>query len=238
MAIADCELIAGSNNQNYGESEALTVVHSGRRPVLLNYTLTSLLGSTKHSGRLADVKPLVKIGKGHFGSSPFLYLFVRRAAHRAKIGWMWNAVLKFFRLPLELKRFVLLSVLILPMTYAGLKLFGFKRLLRRIQNVGPLAGHVPARCPEDIHTYTHLFSAVARRLPLPLKCLGRSVALCWLLRLRGMDATVHIGVRKEHNGLGAHAWVQIGDFVINDAENAGERYTRVIPTYSGMDRVG
>ena len=76
---------------------------------------------------------------------------------------------------------------------------------------------------------------MAQRWPLPLKCLGRSVALCWLLRQQGIDATVHVGVRKENDGLDAHAWVQFGDFVINDTENVTERYTRVLPSYSRID---
>jgi len=150
---------------------------------------------------------------------------------------MWNISRKFLRLPWELKRFVLQSVLILPVTYAGLGLFGFKGLLAGIQYLAPVGGRVPDRCPEEIGTYVHLFSAVVRRCPLPLQCLGRSVALCWLLRLQGIDAKVHIGVRKEHDCLDGHAWVQSGDLVINDTDDVGEHYTRVIPTYSGIDSI-
>lgn len=64
-----------------------------------------------------------------------------------------------------------------------------------------------------------------------MKCLGRSVALCWLLRGLGVDATVHIGVRKGEQGLDAHAWVQRGDFVITDAEDVAERYIRIVPEF-------
>jgi Transglutaminase-like superfamily len=123
------------------------------------------------------------------------------------------------------------------MTYAGLRVFGFKRLLAGVQLLAPVGEPVPERCPEKIRIYVHLFSAVARRCPLPLRCLGRSVALCWLLRLRGIDAKVHIGVCKNHNSLHGHAWVQCGDLVINDTEDVGEHYTRVFPTYSGIDTV-
>ena len=123
------------------------------------------------------------------------------------------------------------------MTYAGLEVFGFKRLLSGIHHHAPVGGRVPDHRPEEIRTCTHLFSAVARRFPLPLKCLGRSVALCWLLRLQGVNATVHIGVRKENNGLDGHAWVQFGDLVINDTEDVGEHYTRVIPTYAEIDSI-
>jgi len=149
---------------------------------------------------------------------------------------MWNACHKFFKLPAESKGFVLRTILILPMTYAGLELFGLNRLLARIQRLAPNAGQMPQPSLQEIQAYTHLFSAVARRCPLPLQCLGRSVALCWLLRQQGIDAKVHIGVRKENNALDAHAWVQVGDFVINDTENVADRYTRIVPGYSGIHR--
>jgi hypothetical protein len=149
---------------------------------------------------------------------------------------MWNACHKFFRLPWESKRFVLRTILILPIAYSGLKLFGLNRLLSRIQRLTPDARELPEPSLPEVQTYTRLFSAVVRRCPLPLQCLGRSVALCWLLLQQGIDARVHIGVRKEDNALDAHAWVQSGDFVINDTENVADRYTRIVPDYSGIHR--
>ena len=32
----------------------------------------------------------------------------------------------------------------------------------------------------------------------------------------GLGATLHIGVRRGPNGIEAHAWVQVGDHVVND----------------------
>lgn len=148
---------------------------------------------------------------------------------------MWNACHKFFRLPAESRRFVLRTILILPLAYSGLQLFGLNRLLPRIQRLSPDARELPEPSLQEVQTYTRLFSAVARHCPLPLQCLGRSLALCWLLRLQGIDATVHVGVRKENSALDAHAWVQSGNFVINDTENVAERYTRVLPIYSRTD---
>ncbi len=156
------------------------------------------------------------------------------ATRRAKISGMWNVFQKFFRLPSDSKLFVLRSVWSLAITYAALELFGFKRLLDHIRRIA-LGTRADSHSPDKVRTWTLLFSAVARRMPLPLKCLGRSVALCWILRLRGVDARVHIGVRKEHDELNAHAWVQFGDCVINDAEDVSNRYTRVMPNYSGID---
>lgn len=148
---------------------------------------------------------------------------------------MWTVLHKFFRLSNDLKWFVLRSVWTLAISYAGLELFGFKRLLRHIERISP-TGRGTAVSPDGLRVRVILFSAVARRMPLPLKCLGRSLALCWILRLRGVDATVHIGVRKEHDELDAHAWVQFGDCVINDEEDVADRYTRVMTSYSGIER--
>jgi hypothetical protein len=140
---------------------------------------------------------------------------------------MFQPCRQFLRLSSEQKWLVVQAVVILPVTYAWLELFGFQNLLTLIQRFTPVPGRV--RPPEEIHADMTLFSAIARRCPLPMKCLGRSVALCWLLRLRRVDATVHIGVRKNQHELDAHAWVQCGDFVINEAEDITERYARIVP---------
>lgn len=148
---------------------------------------------------------------------------------------MLRASRQFLRLPSEHKWVVLRALIILPTTYAALKLFGLQPLLSFIRRFAKVDGSVRDCPPAQLRTYTHLFTAVARSCPFPMKCLGRSVALCWLLRVLGVDATVHIGVRKDEQGLDAHAWVQRGDFVINDAEDVAERYIRIVPEYPGVD---
>ena len=153
---------------------------------------------------------------------------------------MLNTWVKFWRLPADSKRVVVRSALILPATFLGLKIYGFRRLMSRIQQSGPLPAGVSEERMPEVRACVNLFSAVARRYPLPMKCLGRSVALCWFLRQRGIDAAVHVGVRKEQkqqNFLDAHAWVQAGDFVINDTPDVSERYARVLPTYSKVESI-
>lgn len=127
--------------------------------------------------------------------------------------------------------------MILPSTYAALELFGLQPLLTFIRRSPKVEGSPRECAPAQLRTYTRLFMAVARRCPFPMKCLGRSVALCWLLRGLGVDATVHIGVRKDKQDLDAHAWVQRGDFVINDADDVAERYIRIVPEYPRVNTV-
>jgi hypothetical protein len=111
-----------------------------------------------------------------------------------------------------------------------LELLGLKRFLKLMESLTVVACESHEYSEEEVRRDTQLFSAVARRFPLPLKCLGRSLALCWLLRWRGVDAALHIGVRKNDQSLDAHAWVQVGELVINDSEDITERYTRLSPT--------
>lgn len=151
---------------------------------------------------------------------------------RAMMIGMWKPYLNFFRLPWRSKRLALQCALILPFTYAGLKLLGFKTFLKVIEHLTSVAPKSSEYSEEQARRDTQLFSAVTRRIPLPLKCLGRSLALCWLLRWHGADAEIHIGVRKSNQGLDAHAWVQIGDLVINDSEDVTERYTGLSLSYS------
>ncbi|HET7890037.1 MAG TPA: lasso peptide biosynthesis B2 protein [Candidatus Sulfotelmatobacter sp.] len=166
-------------------------------------------------------------------SSPSLRLFsVRSAAPRAKISWMSQPFRQVLRLSSDQKWLLLRAVFILPMTYAGLELLGFQRLLSCIQHFTRV--DQKRRVLEELSSYPQILSALARRCPLPMKCLGRSVALYWLLRLEGIDATVHIGVRKDQHDIDAHAWVQCGDRIINDSEDVADRYVRIVPSFPAI----
>lgn len=48
-------------------------------------------------------------------------------------------------------------------------------------------------------------------------CLSRSLALAWLLRRRGVDASVCIGARQDLGRFEAHAWVEVAGVAINHA---------------------
>jgi hypothetical protein len=64
-------------------------------------------------------------------------------------------------------------------------------------------------------------------------CLSRSATLWWLLRRRGIDVDLRIGVRKDDDRLDAHAWIEWNDVVIDDRPAAVRQYAafaeRVVP---------
>jgi hypothetical protein len=74
---------------------------------------------------------------------------------------------------------------------------------------------------------------IAPRLPLTVTCLAQALAGAWLLRRRGVGATVHLGLaRDEHEGgLAAHAWLSCGDLDLTGAE-AKAGYVSVAPLSS------
>lgn len=75
----------------------------------------------------------------------------------------------------------------------------------------------------------------AAREPAPeVTCLARSLTTRLLLRRRGIDGLLRIGVAPADedtrndaangNGLSFHAWVEVGDVPVNDAPDVAERF--------------
>lgn len=59
----------------------------------------------------------------------------------------------------------------------------------------------------DIERTAHLVDATAAFYPLNPTCLKKSLILLRILGRRGVRAELCLGVRKEQEQLGAHAWV-------------------------------
>ncbi len=75
--------------------------------------------------------------------------------------------------------------------------------------------------------------AAAIRTPWKSVCLPQAVTAQWMLRRRGIPATLYLGVKKtlpKGEALAAHAWVRCGDLVVTGA--AGHRSYTVISTFS------
>jgi len=54
-------------------------------------------------------------------------------------------------------------------------------------------------------------SAGARRAPWRAMCFEKGLAAQWMLRRRGVAATLHYGIAKRPDGLAAHVWVLAGE---------------------------
>jgi transglutaminase superfamily protein len=101
-----------------------------------------------------------------------------------------------------------------------LRVAGFERFLRVVKGC-PVVGARGA----DIAGSRRISAAVDRAATHYFKrawCLQRSATNVCLLRLRGIEARLVIGARKLP--FGAHAWVEVGNEVINNHPIVRERY--------------
>jgi Transglutaminase-like superfamily len=60
------------------------------------------------------------------------------------------------------------------------------------------------------------------------RCLGRSLLLFWLLRVRGEPAELLIGINKEVAALHSHAWIELRERVIGDHPQFIRRFTLLL----------
>jgi hypothetical protein len=67
---------------------------------------------------------------------------------------------------------------------------------------------------------------VSRRLIWHASCLEQSLVLWWQLRRSGIAAEMRIGVRKQAGRFEAHAWVELGNVILNDF---GEAHVHFAP---------
>ena len=98
----------------------------------------------------------------------------------------------------------------LPIFWLGLRLLGLQRFHARLQRR-------PVGCSKqmnlaELRVMGELVNIAAHHSLGPRTCLTRSLLLGWLLRRRGMDSQLRIGVRLTKGMLDAHAWVECNGY--------------------------
>lgn len=153
-----------------------------------------------------------------------------------------NSLRRFLRLHRFERLAFLQALVLLPLSVLALRWCSVQRwqsfLLRLPGGAEPREGD-PAVAQQRARATARMVLAATRRLPLSLSCLHRSVTLWWLLRRQGLEAALRIGTRLQNSSLEAHAWVEWGGHVLNDAEDAPQRFApfdRAIPQREGGSR--
>jgi len=143
---------------------------------------------------------------------------------------MSGKLAKFLALSTEEKRVFLSAVLLLPLIWLVLRLFGLAHLQAWIDRV-PFAARMQLSVAE-LSDIGALVNSAARYTPSPVTCLTRSLLLRWLLRRRGIASVLRIGVQLVEGRLDAHAWVEYQGVPINDAPDVGQRFAAFNETLS------
>ena len=102
-------------------------------------------------------------------------------------------------------------VVALPLIHASLRLAGYVRTRRWIERCSrtPSSVEVTREILDSARSTTRLAAIAGRRGALKSTCLRQSLLVYWLLRRRGLDPELKLGVRKQGDAIDAHAWVEL-----------------------------
>ena len=110
----------------------------------------------------------------------------------------------------------------LVLTRAALRYLGVRRWQTTLARFSPPPRATP--CPSD-DPYASLAARcvgrAARRVAPGDTCLSQAVVLWWLLRLRGLDSELRLGVCKTADQLRAHAWIDYRGVALGLRSEAG-----------------
>jgi len=129
------------------------------------------------------------------------------------------------------QRLLLALIIGLPGVAAAVRLFGLKRVQKAMLSLAPGGSGAAGDDADEARALGRLVDAAARRGPGRPTCLPKSLTLWWLLRRRGIDSTLRIGVRTANGRLEAHAWVEYAGQVVNDTDDVAQRFA----PFEGMD---
>jgi hypothetical protein len=114
-------------------------------------------------------------------------------------------------------------------TRIGLRLIGFRGWQAAIVRLTRAGTHrtdpADSVIVDSARAIARMALSAARHLPFRPNCLEQSLTLWWMLRKRGIAAELLAGARKEAGSFEAHAWVECGAAVLNDASGEHLHFT-------------
>jgi len=108
----------------------------------------------------------------------------------------------------------------------ALRLLPFSLLQRGAISAVDAGDRPPGAAAAEVRRLDRLVRIAARRHLYPMTCLRRSLVLQWLLRRAGIPAELKLGVRREGDGIAAHAWIEYLGQPVGEPEGI-EQYARL-----------
>ena len=112
------------------------------------------------------------------------------------------------------RRLFVATAVLLAACAAALRVAGFARIRRWLTQ---LSRHRRVALDVAPSRLANLVNAASTRLPVPCSCLTRSLVLDAMLRQRGVESDLRIGVRLVEGPLEAHAWIEVDGQPLNDS---------------------
>ena len=120
------------------------------------------------------------------------------------------------------QRMLLIAAACTPIFWLGLRLLGLPRFQAWLERARKPA--CPAITLPKIQALGELVNIAARHTLGSRTCLTRSLLLGWLLRRRGVQSQLRIGVRVTQGALDAHAWVECEGVPVNDSLDVSAQF--------------
>jgi hypothetical protein len=121
------------------------------------------------------------------------------------------------------RRLLARALVILPVVRVLLGLTSYRRSKQALGHLVPVA----PTPPDPLLAATmvdRMVTVAARRSPVPSNCLTQSLTRWLLLRQRGVDAEVCLGVRRGTGELEGHAWVEYRGRALNGSDDVRRRF--------------
>ena len=142
---------------------------------------------------------------------------------------MMRFVARWRELTGQQKAQLLLLLVALPATGALIRIFGFQKASKICARVVSSAPLRPTTSEDiaDAESLASLAAIAGRRGPVSASCLRQSLVVRACLRQRGLDAQLKIGVKKDVNGLDAHAWVELDGIALGQRDLSHQPFKAV-----------
>lgn len=133
---------------------------------------------------------------------------------------------RFLALPPADRRLFLQAAIALPFVRTALRVFGFSRCHAGLHQLAPVSVRSAAAAPrlDDVARLARLVRAAARLTLVDRDCLTESLTIWWLLRRRGLESDIRIGVRKGGGKLDAHAWVEWAGTALDEDRDIAQTF--------------
>lgn len=120
-------------------------------------------------------------------------------------------------------RVLIAASCLLPLIAISLRVLDYPRTRNLMGRFVTRAGRGAA--PQtQVDRVTRLVGVAARHGVCRANCLHHALAVWWLLARRGIETNLRIGVRKDHAGFSAHAWIERDGMIIVGGADSPDRY--------------
>ena len=119
------------------------------------------------------------------------------------------------------RRLLIRLLFLLPTAWLALGVFGFKRTRGIVEfELKPAASRTEPFSMARAQRCAQLAAIASRHGVYQANCLHQSLALCWILRRKGLPARLRIGVLSQTQPFKAHAWVELDGIPLGQSVDA------------------